>query len=223
MTIHWRMTPLAPFSGTTGTYQVFLRAMDMSGLRTTWQTAGTWTLEDVTVTATATPIPSATPTALPTATPDGNSAPTTGLFMPDGGSGTVGQPQTFTTTYLDADGWTDLRRVNFLMNASLQSGGLSAVYYQPTNRFYLSNDGGNGWVGFCSPGSAQMLNNSYVNLDCAASSVSGTADTLTVEWSITPLAPFSGSYGQYQVYLRALDLAGGQSGWVASGTWTLLE
>ncbi|MEJ2750840.1 MAG: FG-GAP-like repeat-containing protein, partial [Anaerolineae bacterium] len=112
--------------------------------------------------ATPTPDDTATPTpeSTATATPGGNVAPTTGNFAPDGGSGLVGEAQTFTTTYLDGNGWTDLKATYFLMNVGLQGDGLSVVYYRDGNRLYLSNDAGNGWVGWCAPGEAQFLSNS---------------------------------------------------------------
>ena len=223
MTIQWRITPLAAFSDIVGTYQVYLRAMDMGGMRTSWTAVGTWTLTDDSVTATPTSAPPPTATATATSIPGGNTAPTNGTFAPDGGSGSIDQVQTFTTTYIDADGWTDLRRVNFLMNVGLQGNGLSAAYYQTSNRLYLANDAGNGWVGWCTPGADQTLANSYVRLDCATSSANGSAETLTISWNITPLAPFSGTYGTYQVYLRALDLSGELSPWSVVGTWTLLD
>ena len=225
MTIHWRVTPLSPFSGSTGSYQVYLRAMDMDGARSTWQSVGSWVLGDgaATPTATSDTPPTSTPTATPTSPSGGNAPPLPGDFSPDGGSGTVNQEHNFVTTYQDGDGAADLRAGYFLMNVGLQGGGLSAVYYQTSNRFYLANDAGNGWVGVCVAGTANTLSNSFVNLDCAGSSASGDGDTLTIMWAITPTAPFSGSYGLYQVYLRAMDMSGERSSWTPSGTWTLLE
>lgn len=129
--------------------------------------------------------------------------------------------QAFTTTYLDANGWTDVRAANFLMNVGLQGSGLSVVYYRDSNRLYVSNDDGSGWVGWCTPGMAQTVTNRYVSVDCGRTAVTGQADTLTIQWSITPLAPFSGSLGQYQVYLRVLDMSGLRSPWTLSGVWTL--
>jgi hypothetical protein len=178
-----------------------------------------------TTTVSATPSITPTPTQTPTltSTPGGNAPPTTGLFIPDGGSGPVGQSQLFTTTYQDANSWQDLRTVNFMLNVGLQGNGLSVVYYRDSNRLYLSNDAGNGWVGWCAPGAARVLSNSYVHLDCGATAVTGQFDTLTVQWTITPIAPFSGSLGTYQAYLRAMDMSGVRSDWVASGTWNLTE
>ncbi len=223
MTINWRIIPTAPFSDTYGTYTAFLRVTDMSGIRSAWENVGEWVLEEGSVTPTATMTPTPSPTATQTPTPGGNSPPTVGLFVPDGGSGSIGTAQVFSTTYMDLDGLTDLRRVSILMNVGLQGQGLMAMYYLPQNRFFLSNDEANGWVGYCTPGESQVLSNNFVSLDCSGSGVSGAAETLVVDWLVTPLAPFSGSYGEYQVYLRAMDLAGDQSGWVATGTWTLTE
>jgi hypothetical protein len=223
MTINWRIIPTAPFSDTYGTYTAFLRVTDMSGIRSAWENVGEWVLEEGSVTPTATMTPTPSPTATQTPTPGGNSPPTVGLFVPEGGSGSIGTAQVFSTTYMDLDGLTDLRRVSILMNVGLQGQGLMAMYYLPQNRFFLSNDEANGWVGYCTPGESQVLSNNFVSLDCSGSGVSGAAETLVVDWLVTPLAPFSGSYGEYQVYLRAMDLAGDQSGWVATGTWTLTE
>lgn len=78
-------------------------------------------------------------------------------------------------------------------------------------------------MGWCAPGAARVLSNSYARLDCGTTAITGQFDTLTVQWTITPIASFSGSLGTYQAYLRAMDMSGARSDWVASGTWTLTE
>ncbi len=176
-----------------------------------------------TPTLSPTPTSTAVPTLTPTATPE-TAPPENGTFAPDGGSGVLGQPITFTTTYHDANGWEDIRFGFLLLNVNRQtSQGMFVRYYQDANRLSLRSDGGDQWIGPCTPGEAAVLANSYVSLDCEATMVSGSGDTLTIVWQVTPLAPFSGQYGAYEAYLLAQDDGDLWSGWGLAGSWTLAE
>jgi len=175
-----------------------------------------------TLPSTPTPTDTATPSPTPTGTPE-SVPPETGTFAPDGGLGYLDQPVAFTTTYHDANGWQDIQSAGFLLNVNRQfSEGLFSRYYQNVNRLTLRNDDGSQWVGSCAPGEDTVLSNSYVSLDCSATTVNGSDDTLTITWWVTPLAPFSGQYGTYKAFLMVQG-NGGLRDQNQTGTWTLEE
>jgi hypothetical protein len=148
----------------------------------------------------------------------------TGTFSPDGGSGSVGQPVAFTTTYHDSNGWQHIHSAYLLLNTRRTfRQGLFVRYSENDDQLSLRNDAGNQWVDSCTPGEAAVLSNSYVSLDCSTTTVSGSGDTLTVTWWVTPLAPFSDQYGTYEAHLLAWNDSGQRDGWNQAGTWTLEE
>jgi len=117
------------------------------------------------------------------------SPPSVGTFEPYGGSGTVGQWQTFTTTYTDPDGYGDIDRAFFFLDRQppIASGGLAAAYIQSVDLLVLLGGGS------CQPGQPDtILSTPYVSLDCENSSVSGAGDTLTINWHVRPDACFVG-------------------------------
>jgi len=118
----------------------------------------------------------------------GPRAPSTGTFEPNGGSGRAGQWIAFTTTYGDCDGYKDITWAFFFLDREppIASGGLAAAYYRPANILLLLGGGA------CRPGQLRSLNTPYVMLDCQNSSVSGTGDTLTVNWHMRPEQCFEG-------------------------------
>jgi hypothetical protein len=148
--------------------------------------------------------------------------PATGEFTPETDSGTIGQPVTFVTTYHDPNGWGDIAEASLMVNVWQKSTeGLLAEYQAASNSLQLLSDDGQSWVGSCLPGQASTLTNSYVGLDCAATTVAGNGDTLTIAWRVTPLAPFSGQYGAYLAFLMVMDATSQRVGWNFADTWTL--
>jgi len=117
--------------------------------------------------------------------------PSVGTFEPNGGSGTVGEWVTFTTTYSDANGYDDIAWAFFFLDRQppIASGGLAAAYYQPANILLLLGGG------VCRPGQPITRSTGYVTLDCQNSSVSGTGDTLTINWAVRPEQCFVGGCG----------------------------
>ena len=125
----------------------------------------------------------------------------------------------FTTTCSDANGWPQMKWVDFSIgNQSTAADGLRAYYNQNNNRIYLLNDAGTGWIGGLTPGSAGTIENSRVILRMVDTSVSGTADTLRVTWSLRFKALVD---GDKKIWLRVRDDSGASSDWKQKGTWTV--
>lgn len=147
-----------------------------------------------------------------------NNPPQVGTLTPS--SGTF-QPNTvinFTTTYIDPDGYANIRYAYLLINSSLTSSkGFYAYYNQTAKMIYLLSDAGT-WLGGYAPGSANILENSYVKLDCSKTTVSGSGQTLSLNWNIIFKSTFTGTKN---VYMYVSDAYVG-TGWAQKGTWTIV-
>jgi hypothetical protein len=129
--------------------------------------------------------------------------------------------QTYTFTFTDTKGFSDLLVVDILTNSFLN--GVSACYIAyvpttPTNGYlYLVDDAGDG--GYVGPpvglSSGSVLQNSQCAINTAASSASASGNTLTLNLALTFTAGFSGN----QVFfLAARNKSTGNSGWQAAGS-----
>ena len=142
-------------------------------------------------------------------------------FAPDAPQGKVGEWHTFTGTYSDPNGWSDLASARLLLGASTADLKAFNVLYEPAaNALYLRNWTDTAWLGPCTPGARAKLTNNIVQLDCSQSSASGDGDILQVAWrgrwiqKINRPRPLT-------AHLRAADQAGHDSGFVPMGSWTL--
>jgi len=142
----------------------------------------------------------------------------TGTVTPASGSGSV---QNFAATYsaTTANGYHDLRWVEMLIAAATNGGGQSFcfVHYDVVgNAFWLYGDGGF-FLGPVTPGAhSNLLQNSLCALDTSGSSVLGTGSVLTLNANLIFKAG-----GARNVYLRGMNLAGVDTGWIQQGTWTV--
>jgi len=149
-----------------------------------------------------------------------NSAPTLGTITPSSGTGSVGAPQVFATTYSDPDGWQNIQYVYFLISSSSSTltNTLYAYYNQSTNLLYLRDDANTTWLGGFAPGSTNIIENSYAKLNCASTLINGAGTTLTVNWSVVIKAPLTGAKNTY-LYVR--DDVNTYVSLTQKGTWTI--
>jgi streptogramin lyase len=135
-----------------------------------------------------------------------------------------GLSQTFTFTFNDPAGFSDLYVLDVLVSTFLD--GRTACYFAlaptgaTTGYLYLVDDAGDGGY---APGTPMPLpsNNSLGNSQCAlngtGSSISSNGNTLTLTLSITFNAAFAGNKA---VYMAARSKTQ-NSGWQALGTWNV--
>jgi len=182
---------IAPSAALAGTRHVYLQAAD-AGATSSWGNFGIWTV--------ATPLPSVvglTPASL---------------------SGDAGSSGTLTATYADSAGYGTLTKVQVCLGGlTYPATSLYAAYFPGTNLLYLYN-ASNVAVGGFAPGSNNVITTPLGSLNCAATTVSGSGDTLTVAWSITPGTALSGTQN---LYLQSAD-AESTSNWALLGTWTII-
>jgi hypothetical protein len=148
-------------------------------------------------------------------------SPIVGNITPSGGSCINNQTVTFTTTYTDLDGWSNIQYVHLLIDKAINGTNCFYGYYnQNSHRLYLRDNGSTAWLGGSAPGSANIIENSYVKLNCNQTTVSGNNATLTAKWSITFKPTFVGTKN---TYLFVKDDANFTSNWVQKGTWTIID
>jgi hypothetical protein len=189
LTINEALTFKAPFGGAKN---VYMCALDNSGLSSNWQQLGSWTVPNL-----------------------NNLPPTTVSVTPSSGSGSS---QTFSFVFSDPNGFTDLSTTYIGFSSTFAFGNACYSYYdRNANALWLLNDAANGWLGPITPGTASTLQNNQCSLSGAGSSVSGVSNNLTVNFALTFKAPFAGAKN---IYMCALDNGGASSNWQQRGTWT---
>jgi sugar lactone lactonase YvrE len=194
LTLTLAITFKSGFSGNKAVYMAARSKTQNSG----WQAIGTWNVPGATV------------------------GPAVGTVTP-GRSTTTGQ--TYTFTFTDSNGFADLFVLDILTNSFLD--GISACYIAyvpttPTNGYvYLVDDAGDGGYAPGSPvglSSGSLLQNSQCAINTAASSASGSGNTLTLNLALTFKTTFAGN----QVFfLAARNNSTGNSGWQAAGSVTV--
>jgi streptogramin lyase len=139
--------------------------------------------------------------------------PTVGSLTPNSGTGIT---QTFTMSYSDPFGASDLSSVLVLFNSSLNMSGGCVISYTPANnKLHLYNDAGTGLSPGVTPGSVGSASNSQCTLAGTGSSFGTSGNVLTLNVALT----FSGTFiGSKNVYLSGLGQTA-SSGWVQKGTW----
>ena len=132
--------------------------------------------------------------------------------------------QTFTFTFTDQAGFSDLSVVDVLMNDYLD--GIGACYFAlapasaASGYLYLVDDAGDGGYVSGTPmflPSSGSLTNSQCTLNGAGSSISASGNTLTLTLSITFKAAFAGN----RIFYIAARSNTQNSDWQALGTWNV--
>jgi len=145
--------------------------------------------------------------------------PTLGTISPASGSVAPSAYTTFTCTYSDADGWTNLKEAYLLIsqNSATLTNSAYLYYDQNSNLMYLRNDANTAWIGGYAPGSSYYIENSQAKVWCAFSSASGTGTTLTVKFYLSFKTVYSGK--SYNSYLKATDDSSNTAAWLQKGTY----
>jgi hypothetical protein len=190
LTIEWRVIFKSSFAGGKNTY---LYVIDDGNLYDGWRKKGTWTIS--------------------------NNAPFVGTIEPSSGESAADEPVSFITTYNDPDGWLNLKQASFLINTNVSGkDGFYSYYDQNANKLYLRNDSNTAWLGGYAPGSSNIIENSYAQLDCSQTTVSGIDDTLTIEWRVIFKSSFAGGKN---TYLYVIDDGNLYDGWRKKGIWEI--
>jgi hypothetical protein len=148
-----------------------------------------------------------------------NAAPTLGTVVPSFGSGRPMVTTYFTTTWRDANGWSDLKQCYFHIGASpTLAGNVTLLYHAGKNKLWMRTDDGSAWIGGHAPGAAATMENSQARVYCGRTTAAGSADTVTVTWAIE----FKPSYkGTKKTGLKCKDIHKAKAKGKWKGTWTI--
>lgn len=144
-------------------------------------------------------------------------------FIPDSPNGYVEEWHRYIGQYWDPDGWSDVSTVYLTLGRMPEDPkSLNVRVELADNSFFLLDSSGGGWLGPCWPGDLTILSNGYTELHCRRCSVSNDASesvrvAVRGRWIVS-----TGNPRVFHAYLRALDQAGNDSGYLDLGTWTLL-
>ena len=139
--------------------------------------------------------------------------PTADSVTPNSGSGAA---RTFSFQFTNSGPAAAMTSVSVLFQTSANtSAACSVTYNLAANTLALLTDAG-AVAGTISPGSG-TLQNSHCTLNGAASSVSLSGNTLTLNLALTFKAPFDGARNIYMLAINAF----GTSGWQSRGSWTV--
>ena len=181
--------------GFAGAKTNYMFAADAGGLHTGWQARGAWTV---------------------LAAGGVNQAPVAVGVTPSAGTGSM---QTFSFSFSDPNGYTDLPAAQLLIGAALTPSGSCYLYYsRPSNALYLSNDAGSAWLAPITLGGSATVENSQCAISAAASSSTGVAENLTINVAATFKPGFAGNKN---LFMYAGDVGGLATGWQHRATWTV--
>jgi hypothetical protein len=149
-----------------------------------------------------------------------NQSPKFGTINPKTATADAGQSVMVTTTCIDLNGWQDVQYVNLLINSGFYFyGGFVGYYHHNSNLLFMMNDSGS-WTGGFIPGSDNIIENSFVKLDCSKTEVTGSGNTMTIKWAITFKPAFT---GLKITYFFVIDDAYASNGWEYSGNIFVLR
>ena len=193
LTITWQLS-FKPLAAANPQKFIYLYAEDKAGLNSSWQKKASLEL------------------------PTTNHPPLAGEVSLINRSVNVGEPLNFTSLYADVDGANDLIDVYLMIDTELRGDYcFFARYNLPTNKLFLRNDPGAGWLAASfTPGSPNRLENSYAALDCKNTSVAAQGSILTVNWQVTFKEKFLQPKLKY-VYAYAEDKQKTNSSWQSRG------
>ncbi len=155
-----------------------------------WQQRGTWT------------IPASGP-------------PSAVSVTPSSGSGTT---QSFAFVFSAPAGYAAIVSTQIVINSSMSTAaGCYLLYQRASNSLYLSDDAGGAWQTPATVGQSGTLANSQCSVNPAASSVSTSGTTLTLNLALSFSSAFAGARN---VYMEVSDGAA-DSGWQQRGSWTI--
>ena len=157
-----------------------------------------------------------------------NNPPNSGVNDPASGSSSVGQPQTFTTTCSDPDGWHNISTIDFKIAKSDGNGNgvplaLWVQFDEGSNRIRFYDPDSQTWQEG-EPGSPVVLSSRFADLYLSGTQVQGSGPTglsVQVTWSI--VFKNSAVMNNYKQYLKITDDAGLTTGFDKVGSWSITK
>jgi hypothetical protein len=174
--------------------KIYARAQDLAMHSTGWVEAGTWQVVNA-------------PRDLRVVS-----------VQPTTGSSPVGGNVTFTTVFDDPDGATDIKVVWLMFNGTADyRNAVCLAYNSGLQKSVILLDSSTKWILEGPPGTGRDLQTDRVLWRISQSSITRVGNRLTVRWVLA----FAGGMARRQmnIYVRAVDGEGHDTGWEANGRW----
>jgi N-acetylneuraminic acid mutarotase len=129
----------------------------------------------------------------------------------------------YTGEYWEPNGWEDIHTVELVLESRERSEMRMHVFYdQSLGNISMYDFHVNEWLGSCTPGTSGQLINDVSLLQCKGSRFFGDENhTLRVSWLVNWIQ-IPENKEEFDIYLRATDLAGNDSGFIHYGVWALM-
>ena len=147
-------------------------------------------------------------------------APTNFSLAPDTGNLVTGSRINMTSVYTDHLGANNINTCYLLVNSSFSNDAGYLFYNVAKNRLYLRPPGSTTLIGGYAPGKAQVIDNGFLVLNCAQTTVQKIGNTLTIKWSVTFKQSFAGS--TCNAWMRVTNKAGLVDPWEQMGSFSML-
>ena len=167
LTINWSVTFKPSFAGST--CNAWMRVTNKSGLVDPWEQMGTFSM-------------------LVNPTPKNES------ITPNSGTITIDAPTAISSVYSDPAGYANIRSCYMMMNTGATTSGAGYLFYDPVkNKLYLRETGSSTIKGGYAPGSANIIDNGSIVLNCADTTVNKVGNNITINWNIALKTYFAGN------------------------------
>ena len=155
--------------------------------------------------ATYTGVPSSSVKSAAYTLPSG--PPSNTSLTPNTGSIAADQKTTLTSVYTDPAGFANFRTCYLLINTTLTTVNSGYFYYDAVkNKLYLRKPDTSVLIGGYAPGSAQVIDNGFIALYCAGTTVQKVGNTLTINWNIVMHPYFVGTV--CKAWMQVTNLSG---------------
>ena len=150
-----------------------------------------------------------------------NQPPTNVSLTPNSGSLQTGTEINLTGVYADPNGYADLASCYLLINNVLSEAYAADFKYDANaNKLYVKNNSGSSWTGGYAPGTANTISNSFCNLYCADTTISGSGNSMTINWAIQLKPIIAGGAGS--AWLQTTDDSGATDSWEKFADFSML-
>lgn len=147
-------------------------------------------------------------------------APINQSLTPNSGNITVDQQIILTSKFVDIHGADNIKSCYLLLNTSFSTDAGYLFYDAVKNKLYLRQSDSSTLIGGFAPGKSQIIDNGFIVLNCAATTVQRIGDTLTIKWSIKLKPSFAGS--ACNAWMRVTNKDNLVDAWKLMGTFSAI-
>ncbi|MHB1459429.1 MAG: hypothetical protein ACYC0V_21160, partial [Armatimonadota bacterium] len=142
-------------------------------------------------------------------------------LTPNSGCIAAGLRKILTSTFNDPAGYANIKTCYLLLNSSFTASDSGYFFYDAVkNKLYLRNPDNSVLIGGYAPGKAQIIDNGFIILDCARTTIQKSGNILTINWCISMKPSFAGTTSQ--AWMRVTNKTGQVDPWKQMGEFSVL-